>query len=113
MVEVTQLESAIWSIASGRGTDDDRALLRAEQPTSLSVLHGLIQEAEDGLDSVRNLRGDERDRVVGDFVDTIRDLRATAALLRNGDAEPAGERMPVRSQVDQRPPDPVTLHRYT
>ena len=74
MVEVTQLESAIWSIAVGQGTDDDRALLRASRATSLALLDDLIREAEDGLASVRNLAGDERDQVVGDFVDTIRGL---------------------------------------
>ena len=114
MVEVIQLESAIWSIADGHGTDDDRALLRTDRATSLTLLDRLIQEAEDGLASVRNLSGAERDQVVGDFVDTIRGLRATAqelrhGELRNGAARSAADRQPVEVDDDRRPPDPVAL----
>src|SRR4051812_41483495 len=109
MVEITELESAIWSIADGQGTDDDRALLRANRAASLGLLDGLIHEAEDGLASVRTLPGDERDQVVGDFEETIKGLRATAAALRDGGAATAVGPRPIRSGVDQRPPDPVAL----
>ncbi len=109
MVDITQLESAIWSIADGQGTDDDRALLRAGGQTALSVLDGLIQEAEDGLESVRNLSGDERDQVVGDFVDTIRGLRATADVLRYGEVRAPADGRSVRAVDEQLPPDPVAL----
>ena len=109
MDEATQLEGAIWSIADGQGTDDDRALLRAAGATSLGLLDGLIREAEEGLASVRNLAGDEREQVISDFVDTIRGLRATADELRNGTSTSAADRQRVRPDDDRRPPDPVAL----
>jgi len=82
MLDVRQLEAGIWSIADGRGTDQDLALLHADAPASLAVLDRLIIEAEDDLASVSNLRGEERDQVVADFVSTLAGLRATAARLR-------------------------------
>src|SRR5215211_4923568 len=109
MVDNTQLESAIWSIADGHGTDDDRALLRASPATSLILLDRLIQDAQDGLASVRTLAGDERDQVVGDFVETIKGLRATAEALRDGGAASAADRRPLHSGGDRRPQDPVAL----
>ena len=80
--ESQQLEAAIWSISEGRGSDDELALLRADERMSLMMLDRLIIDAEDDLDSVRNLTGDERDQVVADFTDTLEGLRATAARLR-------------------------------
>ena len=81
-LDTQQLEAAIWSISEGRGSDDELALLRADERTSLMMLDRLIIDAEDDLDSVRNLTGDERDQVVADFTDTLHGLRATAARLR-------------------------------
>ena len=98
MVDMTQLESAIWRIADGRGNDDDVALLRDGGATSLSLLARLIGEAEDGLASARDLPGDEREHVVADFTDTVRSLRRTADLLR-----------PARAAEAERPPDEVVL----
>ena len=81
-LDTQQLEAAIWSISEGRGSDDELALLRADERMSLMMLDRLIIDAEDDLDSVRNLTGDERDQVVADFTDTLHGLRATAARLR-------------------------------
>ncbi len=88
MVDVRQLEAAIWSITDGRGSDDDLALFAADERMSLAVVDRLIFDAEDDLDSVKNLQGDERDQVVADFVDTLDSLRATAARLRPPPPEP-------------------------
>ena len=71
MLESQQLEAAIWSISEGRGSDDELALLRADQRVSLSLLDRLILDAEADLASVRNLTGEERDQVVADFTDTL------------------------------------------
>ncbi len=98
MIDMTQLESAIWRIADGRDNDDDLALLRDDGAMSLSLLARLIGEAEDGLASARQLAGDERDHVVADFTDTVRSLRSTADLLR-----------PARAAEAERPPDEVVL----
>ena len=87
--DMTQLESAIWRIADGRGNDDDVALLRDGGATSLSLLARLIGEAEDGLASARDLPGDEREHVVADFTDTVESLRTTADLLRPAKARRA------------------------
>jgi len=98
MVDVTELESAIWRIADGRGNDADVVLLRDGGATSLSLLARLVGEAEDGLASARGLSGDERDHVVADFTDTIGSLRRTADLLR-----------PMRVAEAEGPPDEVVL----
>ena len=98
MVDMTQLENAIWRIADGRGNDEDVELLRDGGATSLSSLARLIGEAEEGLASARDLPGDERGPVVADFTDTIASLRSTADLLRPPEAADA-----------KRPPDEVVL----
>ena len=98
MVDMTQLESAIWRIADGRGNDEDVELLRDAGATSLSLLARLIGEAEDGLASARDLAGDERGHVVADFTDTVESLRTTADLLR-----------PAKAAEVERPPDEVVL----
>jgi hypothetical protein len=82
MVDARQLEAAIWSIADGRGSDDDLAVLHADARASLLVLDRLIYDAEEDLDAVRNLPGDERYQVVADFTETLESLRDTAAILR-------------------------------
>ena len=98
MVDMTQLESAIWRVADGRGNDEDVELLRDAGATSLSLLARLIGEAEDGLASARDLAGDERGHVVADFTDTVESLRTTADLLR-----------PAKAAEVERPPDEVVL----
>ena len=82
MLDVRQLERGIWSIADGRGSDDDLALLLADERASLAVLDRLILETEDDLASVRNLPGEERDQVVADLSETLESLLATAARFR-------------------------------
>ena len=105
MLDVRQLEAGIWSIADGRGTDQDLALLHADAPASLAVLDRLIIEAEDDLESVSRLSGDERDQVVADFTSTLEGLRATAARLR---PPPPPRRAPERRDVvAPAPPVPV------
>jgi hypothetical protein len=82
MVDARQLEATIWAIADGRGSDDDLAVLHSDPRASLLVLDRLIYDAEEDLDSVRALPGDERYQVVADFTETLESLRDTAALLR-------------------------------
>ena len=82
MVEVRQLETAIWSIADGRGSADDLALFEANETVSLAVLDRLIGDAEDDLANVRGIKGEERDQVVADFAETLKNLHRTAARLR-------------------------------
>ena len=77
MLHTPQLEAAIWSIADGRSSDDDLALFHANERASLVVLDRLIIDAEDDVESVRNLPGDERDVVVADLTDTLESLLAT------------------------------------
>ena len=89
MRDSQQLVTAIWSISEGRGSDDEMALLRADERFSLSVLDRLIMETEEDLESVRNLSGEERDQVVADFTDTLDGLKATLAVLRPPPPKPA------------------------
>ncbi|MFZ4719837.1 MAG: DEAD/DEAH box helicase, partial [Ilumatobacteraceae bacterium] len=81
MAPTRTLESAIWSIADGRASDDDLALLHADAQHSLVLLERMIVDAEDDVASVRRLAGDERDQVLADFTDTLQRLLDTAALL--------------------------------
>ncbi len=82
MVEVRQLETAIWSIADGRASAHDMALFESDESRTLAVLDRLIGDAEDDLASVRGINGGERDQVVADFTDTLKSLHRTAARLR-------------------------------
>ena len=82
MLDVRQLETAIWSIADGRPTNGDMELFHADERASLAVLDRLIFETEDDLASVRTLSDDVRDQVVADFTDTLDSLKAAAAILR-------------------------------
>ena len=41
MLDTQQLESAIWSISEGRGSDDELAILRADERKSLTLLDRL------------------------------------------------------------------------
>ena len=63
MVDMTQLENAIWRIADGRGNDEDVELLRDGGATSLSLLARLIGDAEDGLASARDLASRVRSHI--------------------------------------------------
>jgi hypothetical protein len=120
MLDSQQLVAAIWSISEGRGSDDDLALLRADQRVSLSVLDRLITETEEDLEAVRTLSGEEREQVVADFTDTLDGLRATAARLRPPPAKPMPASMPTdfdmpdieefrATPVVHREPEPVLL----
>ncbi len=77
-----QLESLIWSLADGRGTDHDWELLHADERASLRVLDRLLFDAEEDLESVRRIAGDERDQVIADFTETVAGLTATLYRLR-------------------------------
>ena len=91
MLESQQLEAAIWSISEGRGSDDELALLRADERLSLSMLDRLILDAEADLASVRNLTGEERDQVVADFTDTLDGLRVHRGAAAPAAAGPVGD----------------------
>ena len=77
-----QLESLIWSLADGRGTDHEWELLHADERASLRVLDRLLFDAEEDLNSVRGLAGEERDQVIADFTETVEGLKATLYRLR-------------------------------
>ncbi len=81
-VDDADLESVIWRVADGRGSNDDVARLRADQQTSLAVLDALIRATDADLGSVRSLTGAERDQVVADVTETLQSLREVAARLR-------------------------------
>ena len=82
MPDARQLEAGIWSIADGRATDDDLAIVYADERATVAILDRMILEAEDDLESVRKLPGDERDQVVADLTETLESLLVTAARFR-------------------------------
>jgi superfamily II DNA or RNA helicase len=107
MVEIGHLESAIWAIADGRGTDADRALLQENGAATQLALAGLIAETEDDLAAVRNLQGEERDQVVADFTESLNGLLDLAEQFLPTHARRADERR--GPAPDLRPPDEVVL----
>ncbi len=111
MLDVAELEAAIWSIADGRGTTDDSARLDADRRASLAVLDGLIVDIDRDLASARRLTGDEREQVVGDLAETLDNLRDIASGLRpnkNGTPQAA----PSEPEEPDEPIEPgeVELH---
>ncbi|WP_162941942.1 DEAD/DEAH box helicase [Desertimonas flava] len=82
MLDLNQLEDVVWSVADGRATDDEIALLHADKAASLRTIDRLIAEAEEDLEAVRSLPGEERDQVVADFNEMLESLHSTAARLR-------------------------------
>ncbi|MBU6315088.1 MAG: hypothetical protein KGR47_01160, partial [Acidobacteria bacterium] len=81
MVPVRELESAVWSIADGRGSDADVELLRADERASLLLLERLIADTEDDLVALRSKRPTAPGQVLDDFASTLQSLLDTAALL--------------------------------
>ena len=82
MLDLNQLEHVVWSVADGRATDEDVTLFNADKAASLRIIDRLIAEAEEDLDSVRALPGEERDQIVADLNESLESLHATAARLR-------------------------------
>ena len=109
MHDSRQRETAIWSIADGRGSDDDVAVLHSDEQASLAVLVRLIADTEDGLESVRRIHGDERDQVVIDFLDTLAGLRAVAERLRPGAIRPLATEEQERSRLFTVVPEPEVI----
>ena len=77
------LASMAEAAAAGEATPDELAVLRAHLGPWRSVLEVLLDETEDHLDSLRSLRGEERDQVVADF-EAERDRLAAALDLLVG-----------------------------
>ncbi|HUF34232.1 MAG TPA: DEAD/DEAH box helicase [Acidimicrobiales bacterium] len=84
------VEAAVQAEADGVATPDELALLEANQDRWRVALERLLDDAEDDLDRVRDLRTPERDQVIADF-EQERD-RLTAALSRlTGEVHVDGE----------------------
>ncbi len=82
MLDTGQLESAIWSIADGRATDDDLVRVHADAGLTLRLLDRFITEAEEDLATVSRLPGEEREQVRADFLETLDGLLSAEQLLR-------------------------------
>ena len=98
MTDLRQLEAAIWSIADGRATDDVLTQFHADERASVVLLDRLIGDVEDDIDSVKTLRGDERDQVLADFNETLDSLLATMTRIRQ--PEPSRHRLPEPGNTD-------------
>ncbi len=94
MIDVSELEMAIWSIADGRGAAEDFAHVHADERASVAVLDRLIIDLERDLISAGSLAGDERDQVVTDLAETLDSLRGMVAGLRRPVA-PSTQRQPA------------------
>src|SRR4051794_15504098 len=85
MIEDTALEAAVWAAAEGHASEGQLALLDADAPRATAVIDRLLDETEDGLDSVQGLSGPERDQVVADFKAQLHGLYAVYDRLNGTD----------------------------
>ncbi len=99
----------IWSIADGRASDADLAAFSADERASLLLVDRLLADTEDGIDSVRRLRGEERDQVLADFEATLAGLLAARAILRPLPPEPERQPSAEPTSSEPLPPEPVRL----
>src|SRR5436305_8932798 len=76
MNEVTGLEDAVWAAAEGHASADQLTLIEADPRASSMLVERLIDESEEQLESVQQLRGPERDQVVADFKGLLAGLEA-------------------------------------
>src|SRR6266540_5069809 len=75
------LEAAVWAVAEGTASDDQRALLEADRRGSLRTVERMLDETADRLDAVRRLTGPEREQVVADFEEELAGLEAAYEIL--------------------------------
>ncbi len=104
MVDVRGLEAAIWAVADGFDSVDDRALVESDALLSRRVLGRLIDDTEAALARVRRLDDDERDQAVADFLETLANLRTILARF-----EPPPAPAPEPTPAVQLPPEDVRL----
>ncbi len=102
MSDVRTLEAAAWAAAEGTANPEQLAVLEADPRQWRWTLEDLLEETEDRLDAVRQIKGGERSQVVADFEAELSRLEAAYDLLTKvGDsssvvaaiaaADPAGE----------------------
>lgn len=87
------LEGAVWAAAEGQASVEQLALLDADRRASSVIIERLMDDSEDQLESVQQLRGPERDQVVADFTRLLDGLSAVYDRV-NGwqdDAEESAE----------------------
>ena len=84
MPDLKALEAGIWSIADGRASEADLALVHEDERATIALLDRMILDTEDDLESVRKLPGDERAQVVADLTETLESLLQTMERFRPG-----------------------------
>ncbi len=98
-------ETAALAIADGIATDTQVALLEGDRPTWRRVLERLLDETEDHLDVVADLRGPERDQVLADFEGTLDRLEDSYdRLLRVLEPERFRRPPPTATAASMAPP---------
>ena len=78
-----QLVALVERAAAAEATAEQLALLEQHRARWIRVLDDLLEQTEDDLDSVRNLKGPERDQVVADF-EAERDRLLAALQVLDG-----------------------------
>jgi hypothetical protein len=102
MADRVRIEAAVWSIADGRGNDDDLACLHEDENASIRVIDQMLRDTDLDLEGVRSsLHGEERDQVVNDFLATIAGFEAVRAILRPP-PPPTPEELRRREQEEAR-----------
>jgi len=119
--EVVRLSTLRWeqvaplvrTEAEGRATPTDLATLEADRPRWRAVLMDLLDEAEDHLESVRRLKGPERNQVVADLQSEFDELAAAFERLTGvpagADEREQGEQANRSTPAEAITPEPVAL----
>jgi superfamily II DNA or RNA helicase len=82
--DIQALEAAAWAAAEGAATDEQRARLKADPDATRRTFERLLDDTEAQLESVRQLRGPERDMAVADFEDELARLESAFDLVTGG-----------------------------
>ncbi len=110
MDDTEAFEIAAMAAADGYASAQQLALLESDPPAWKRSLERLLDETEEHLDVVWDLRGPERDQVVADFESTIDRLEAAYGYLTRPDGPlPAPVSSPRREAQPQGPPPPPPL----
>src|SRR4051812_48362555 len=94
-----QFDEYVRAEADGHITPDELAALEADPTAWRTSLQFLLREAQEGLESARALKGDERQQVVADFEGEVRRLESA---LRRRNPKPAARERP-RERSRERP----------
>jgi hypothetical protein len=100
--DIDALETVVWAVAEGDPSPEQLEALEADRRVSLTVVDSLLADTQRRLESVRELKGEEREQVIADFANELEGLRLVRERLLGRDGErsaPDVEDEPVEEGV--------------